>query len=133
MIKSSRGQMNLLEDLKDQKELRDDSFSHLFESIQKELEDLDFLKDLKCRQTALKLLNFWRLFLRDLRLLSFSTQLINEDQRERMKLIKVSSKRDLDFLIQKTLQTESHLKSNADIKLSFESFIMSLKNTLTIS
>ena len=132
MIKSSRGQMDLLEELRNTKDLRSESLALLFDCIKKELSEIDFLKDLKERRTALNILKFWRLFLRDLRLLplSLEEEMINQDQIEKMRLILISSKTDLDFLIQKTFEVESDLKSNIDVKLCFENFIILMKNIL---
>ena len=132
MIKSSRGQMNVLEDLRTQKELRALSFDFFFDCVTKQLPDVGLEEILKKRETALSILNFWRLFLRDLRLFSLSLEeeIINKDQQDKMKQLDLFSKTDLDFLIQKTLEMEYDLKSNKDVKLCFEDFIFSMKAIL---
>ena len=132
MIKSSRGQMNVLEDLRSKKELRQLSFEFFFNCIKKEFSEVDVSKVLKDRETALNILKFWGLFLRDLRLLSLSLEeeMINRDQIDKMKEIGLFSKTDLDFLIKKTLEMEYELKSNADVKLCFENFIIPMKESL---
>ena len=134
MIKSSRGRMDLLEELQSNKDLRSQSFQFLFDCIKKELSEIDLSTVLKNRQTALNVLKFWRVFLRDLRLLSFSfeEEMINRDQIEKMKELHFSSKAGLDFLIQHTLELENDLKSNVDVKLGFENLIIPMKEILNL-
>ncbi|MBC6415915.1 MAG: hypothetical protein GDA46_05950 [Bdellovibrionales bacterium] len=134
MIKSSQGQMDLLQEFKEKKELRNLAFDLLLECFNKKSLDIDF-KVIKDRKTALDILRFWRFFLRDLRLLGLSRKdkLIHRDQIERMRKLADFSKEHLDLWIKNTLEMEYELQSNFDRTLCFENFAINLKKSLQFS
>ena len=135
MIKSARGQMNLLMEFKEKQELRQSAFNLFLDCFKKDPLEIDFSQILRNRQTALDVLRFWRLFLRDLRLLSLSMEeeLTHRDQAEKMRGLPSFSKQNLDFWIKHTIDMEYELKSNFDINLCFENFAVNLKKSLKSS
>ena len=134
MIRGSRGRLDLLEELKDQQDLRNEAFD-LFLEMFKNISfiyKIDFPKRIKNRKSALILLRFWQQFLRDIRLvkLGCDKQVIHGDKLEELEKLSHFSKELLDLWIKKTLEMEWELSSNFDFILCFENFMIIVKQSL---
>ena len=134
MISGARGRLDLLEDLKDQQELRSlafDLFFDMFENISS-VYKVDFAKKIKDRKHALSLLSFWQQFLRDIRLLKIGCgeKVIHGDKIKELEKLSYFSSHLLDFWLKKTLEMERELSSNFDSTLCFENFMVAIKQSL---
>ncbi|MCZ0932433.1 MAG: hypothetical protein OXJ52_04695, partial [Oligoflexia bacterium] len=130
----ARGRLDMLEELKDQKNLRNEAFD-LFQKMFKNISfiyKMDFKQDIKNRKQALAILRFWQQFLRDIRLLKlgYRDHIIHGDKMEEMEELSHFSSRVLDFWIKKTVEMELELSSNFDLILCFENFMILVKQSL---
>ena len=69
VIRGSRGRMDLIEELKDQKEIREHSFDLWSKIFKSSFSSLEFSKNISHRKEALLICCFWQQILRDARLL----------------------------------------------------------------
>lgn len=126
IIQGSRGRMELIEELKDQKEIRDHSFDLWFKVLKNSFSSLEFSKNISHRKEALLICCFWQQILRDARLLKsgYSSKLIHGDRQQDIKKLSALSYEVLDTLIKKILEMEADLRANADYALCFENFVI---------
>ena len=134
MIRGARGRVDLLEELKEQKELRNEAFD-LFLQMFKDISfiyKVDFSQTIKNRKRALAILRFWQQFLRDIRLLKlgFNDSIIHGDKENDLKEFSHFSSPILDFWIKKTLEMELELSSHFDLILCFENFMIIVRRSL---
>ena len=135
MIRGSQGRLDLLEELKDQAEIRSRSFdlwSDLFKSSFSVLMT-DFPKKINSRKEALAICRFWQQTLRDARLLKsgYSDQLIHGDKKQELKKLSCWPYEVLDALIKEALKMETDLLANADYILCFENFVITIQKSPT--
>ena len=134
MIRGARGRLDMLEELKEQKNLRSEAFD-LFQKIFKNISfiyKVDFKQEIKNRKQALTVLRFWQQFLRDIRLLKlgYRDSIIHGDKMKEMEELSHFSTPVLDFWIKKTVEMELELSSNFDLILCFENFMILVKQSL---
>ena len=133
MIRGARGRLDVLEDLKDQQDLRNFAFD-LFQKIFKENSfiKLDFKQKIKSRKQALDITRFFLEFLRDIRLLKLGGRdyIIHGDKISEMNTLTSFSSSYLDLWIKKAIEMEQELSSNFDLVLCFENFMISIKQSL---
>ena len=136
MIRGSRGRLDLLEELKDQAEIRGRSFdlwSDLFKSSFQALA-IDFPKKINSRKEALAICRFWQQILRDARFLKsrYQDQLIHGDKKQELEKLSFWPHGVLDTLIKEALKMEADLLANADYVLCFENFVITMKKSLKL-
>ena len=135
MIQGSRGRMDVIEELKNQKEIRDHSFDLWSRVFENSFSFLEFSKNInhrkeahrkEARKEALLICCFWQQILRDARLLKSGCpdKLIHGDRQRDIKKLSALSYEVLDRLIKKTLEMEADLRANADYTLCFENFVI---------
>ena len=134
MIQGARGRLDLLEELKDQQELRSlafDLFFDMFKNVSS-VYKVDFSQKIKNRKHALSLLSFWQQFLRDIRLLKIGCEekVIHGDKIKELEELSHFPTHLLDFWLKKTLEMERELSSNFDSTLCFENFMVAIKQSL---
>ena len=131
IIRGSRGRWELLEKLRDQKELRDYSFDLWFKMFKKSFKalEVDFQKKINNRKEALSILDFFQQFLRDLRFfkLGYIQELIHGDKTKEMTELSPIPCRVLDLFIKKTLEMEADLQAHSDYVLCFENFAITVQ------
>ena len=136
MIRGSRGRLDLLEELKEQTEIRNHSFDlwrELFENHFSALA-VDFPKKINQRKEALSLNRFCQQILRDARFLKSGhpDQLIHGDKKQELKKFSCLPYGILDSWIKKALQMEADLQANVDYVLCFENFVIAMKKDLEL-
>ena len=126
VIQGSRGRMDLIEELKGQKEIRNHSFDLWSKVFEDSFSSLEFSKNISHRKEALLICCFWQQILRDARLLKsgYSSNLIHGDRQQDINKLSALSYEVLDKLIKKTLEMEADLRANADYALCFENFVI---------
>ena len=132
MIRGARGRLDVLEELKEQKDLRSSAFD-LFQQVFKSRSfiQVDFKQKVKDRKHALAIVRFWREFLRDIRLLKLNrAYIIHGDKIKEMEELAHFSSSLLDLWIKKTVEMELELSSNFDLILCFENFMIFVKQSL---
>ena len=129
VIQGSRGRMDLIEELKEQKEIRDHSFDLWSKVFEDSFSSLEFSKNIGHRKEALLICCFWQQILRDARLLKsgYSDKLIHGDRQQDIKKLSGLSYATLDTLIKKTLEMEADLRANVNYALCFENFVINLQ------
>ena len=134
MIRGSRGRLDLMEELKNQKEIRDHSFDLWSKIFTSSFSALEFPKKINNRKEALVICCFWQQVLRDARFLKSgcSDELIHGDKRQEIEKLSCFSYRTLDSLIKKALEMEADLKANTDYALCFENFVIAMQKTLAL-
>ena len=134
MIRGARGRLDVLEELKDQQDLRNSAFDLFLEMFKNifSIYKMDFNQTIKNRKQALGVLRFWQQFLRDIRLLKLGCgeNVIHGDKIREMEELSHFSSHLLDFWIKKTFEMELELSSNFDLILCFENFMINVKQTL---
>jgi len=135
VIPGSRGRMDLIEELKEQKEIRDHSFSLWSKVFENSFSSLEFSKNIGHRKEALLICCFWQQILRDARLLKsgYPSKLIHRDRQQDINKLSALSYEILDTLIKKTLGMEADLRANADYALCFENFVIGAQKIQTRS
>lgn len=134
MIRGCRGRMNLLEELRDQTEIRNrslDMWSGLFDNSFSALQ-MDFPKKIASRKEALAIVRFWQQILRDARFFKsdHSDQLIHGDRKQDLKRLSRLASSLLDEWIKKTLEMEKDLQAGADHVLCFENAVIAMQKSL---
>ena len=133
MIRGARGRLDVLEELKDQQDLRKLAFD-LFQQMFKENSfiQMDFKQKIKNRKQALDTVRFWQEFLRDIRLLKLDCRkyVIHGDKMQEMEALTHFSSSLLDLWIKKAVEMELELSSNFDLILCFENFMIFVKQSL---
>ena len=134
LISAAQGRMDVIDQLKGKKELRDLSLS-LWEKIfitSPHPFAVDFPPELKDRKQALFISQSWQWLLRDGRLMRAgeTSGFIHGDQESLRARIAALSAGALDFLIQQVLIMEKNLRSYMDCVLCFEHFALSLQKCL---
>lgn len=135
MIHGSRGRLDLLEELKDQTEVRGYSFNLWSEIFSNSFSALvmDFPKKITNRKSALTICRFWQQILRDARFLKSGhpDRLIHGDKKQELEKLSCLSYGILDALIQRTLKMEADLQANVDYALCFENFAITAQKHLS--
>ena len=132
MIRGSRGQLDKIEELSEQKEIRSHSF-HLWSKLfTSDFSDLEISKQISNRKSALLLCHFWQEILRDARFFKSGCyeELIHRDQKADIQKMSLWPKSFLDLLIKKTIEMSADLQANADYNLCFENFSIFFKRSL---
>lgn len=132
VIRSSQGRMDLLEQMKDAglDFLRQKSFSFLKEALTHDLKSATNFKELMSdREGALKLVSLWQQILRDILFYKegLSPQ-IHSDQTEVFESFKSVPAEKIQDLFQNLMQVERDIYGNIDRTLTFENFILNLRN-----
>ena len=133
MIQGARGRLDMLENLKQQKELRSIAFDLFFEIFKnKSFFELNFKEKIQNRSKALEILRFWQELLRDIRLLKLNCReyIIHGDKIKKMEGLSHFSTELLDLWIKKMIEMEWELNSNFDLILCFENFMILVKQSL---
>ena len=135
IIFASQGRLDLLEQLKDQDELRASAFD-LWKKIVKSTELPSAVSSFsgfgKKRKEALFISRCWQQFLRDVRCLQAGEdkRFIHVDQMDLIRSTSLIPSHKIDSLIQKTFELERNLLSNLDCVLCFENFMLSLQRSV---
>ena len=135
MIFASQGRLDLLEQFKNQNELRTSAFD-LWKQIVKSTElpsaVNSFSSFSKKRKEALFISRCWQQFLRDVRCFQAGEdkRFIHIDQMDLIRSTSLIPSYKIDFLIQKTFELERNLLSNLDCVLCFENFMLSLQRSV---
>ena len=134
LISSAQGRMDVIDQLKEKKELRDISL-FLWKKVFVKAPlpfAMDFPPELKDRKQALFVSQSWQWLLRDGRLMKAgeTSGFIHGDQENLREQIAALSAGALDFLIQQVLIMERNLRSYMDCVLCFEHFALSLQQCL---
>ena len=134
MIRGARGRLDMLAELKDQQDLRNEAFELFFQMFKNIscIHKMDFNQKIKNRKHALALIRFWQKFLRDIRLLKLGHRegVIHGDKIKEMEELSHFSSPILDFWIKKAVEMELELSSNFDLILCFENFMILVKQSL---
>ena len=134
LISAAQGRMDVIDQLKEKKELRDLSLSLWKKVFVKNPPPfaLDFPPELKDRKQALFISQSWQWLLRDGRLMKAGeiSGFIHGDQKNLRARIARLPTGTLDFLIQQALIMERSLRSYMDCVLCFEHFVLSLQRCL---
>ena len=136
MLRGARGSLSALEELKDQKDLRNLAFDLFFNMFKRDdFIQMDFNQKIKNRKQALAVVRFWQEFLRDIRLLKLGCRdyVVHGDKIKEMENLSHFSSSILDFWIKKAIDMESELSANFDLILCFENFMILIKQSLTES
>lgn len=134
MIRGSQGRLDLLEELKEQIEIRSRAFdlwSELFKNNFYVL-TVDFPKKIANRKEALLIGRFWLEILRDARFFKSACRdrLIHGDKKQEIEKLSQYPSQLLEGWIKKVLQIETDLQANADPSLCFENFAIALRQDL---
>ncbi len=134
MLRSCKGRLDLLEELRNQTEVRGLSFqlwSEIFNNSSSVL-TMDFPKKIINRKLALTLCYFWQQILRDARLLKsgYFDKLIHKDKEQEIKQISNLSYGVLDEFIKRAFEMEMDLQTNVDYILCFENFAATVQKHL---
>ena len=133
MIRASHGSMDNLEKWQENKELREQAFDLLKESIMgRGLCAFGALADLvKDRNQALFVCLFWQQILRDACFIKFSDDnIIHQDHKEILNILKEVPFETLDTFFQKAVQLEQDLKGYLDSPLSFDNLFIQIREKL---
>lgn len=132
VIRSSQGRMDLLEQTKDAglDFVRQKSFSFIKEALSNDLKSATNFKELMSdKESALKLVSLWQQILRDI--LYYKEGLkpqIHSDQSEVFEGFDSVPNEKIQDLFQNLLQAERDIAGNVDRTLTFENFILNLRN-----
>lgn len=132
VIRSSQGRMDLLEATKDAglEFVRTKSFSFLREALDNDLKAATNFKELMSdKESALKLVSLWQQILRDI--LYYKEGLkpqIHSDQTEVFESFRHVPNEKIQDLFQNLTQAERDIYGNVDRTLTFENFILNLRN-----
>lgn len=132
LIRSSQGRMDLLEQTKDAglEFLRTKSFSFLKEALSNDLKSATSFKEIMSdKESALKLVSLWQQILRDI--LFYKEGLnprIHSDQTEVFEGFHAVPQEKIQDLFQNLIQVERDIYGNVDRTLTFENFILNLRN-----
>ena len=135
VVQASQGRLDRLEEIQNQKELRQVAFD-LWKKISEKgvrAYTLKFPDEVKKRKEALIICQYWQQLLRDARFMKVgeSTDLIHADQKNLIEDISKQSIGKLDYFIKISLEMERHLRANVDCTLCFENFAIALQKVLT--
>ncbi len=134
VITASQGRLDRLQELQDQKELRQtaiDLWKTIFRKGVK-AQTVEFPLVVKKRKEALIICEYWIQLLRDARLMMVgeTDRLIHGDQKPVIERIAQLHLQELDYLIKKSLELGKNLKSNIDCVLCFENFVITIQKTV---
>lgn len=132
VIRSSQGRMDLLEQTKDAglDFLRQKSFQFLKEALTSDLKTaISFKEIMSDKESALKLVSLWQQILRDILFYKENLQpQIHSDQTAIFEGFKEVSTDKIQDLFQNLIQVERDIYGNVDRTLTFENFILNLRN-----
>ena len=132
VIRSSQGRMDLLEQTKDAglEFLRQKSFSLIREALDSDLKTATNFKEIMSdRESALKLISLWQQILRDISFYKEGLKpQIHSDQTEVFQSFNHVPQEKIQDLFQNLLQMERDIHGNVDRTLTFENFILNLRN-----
>ena len=132
IINGSQGRLDLIEELKSLKEIRELSFSLWSKISTTPFSDLELPKLINNRKEALIICSFWQQILRDARFFQLQTSkdLIHGDKMEEIEKLCQIPYRVLDSWIKKTLEMEADLHTNVNYVLCFENFVIAIQKIL---
>lgn len=137
MIHACRGRLDRLQEIQASGDIREMSFKLWKAVSQKGLKPylFKFPAELKKRDQALMVCQYWQQLLRDARWMKIEDQgpIIHLDQKELMESFHCFSALQLDFLIKQSLELERFLKANIDVTACFEHFLMGLQKLWKLS
>ncbi len=137
MIRSAKGRLDLLEELKEVGTARKLALVLWSDILKSSFSTLagDFSKRISNRKEALTVVRFWQEILRDARLLKWACedQLIHGPEVEEVQKLSRFPNTVLDLWIQKVLEMERDLQAGADPSLCFENSVITMRKSLGLS